>query len=268
MRAMDQSTATPPATEAAVPAGLLRNLQDGKAVRSLQLERGAINEEARTVTLAFASETPVERWWGNEILECSTAAMRQGRLRTGANLLCDHNTRDVVGVVESVEIGADRIARAVVRFGKSARAEEVWQDVKDGIRRNVSVGYLIHRAVLVEERDGQETYRISDWESFYANYYSEQEKLDAVVGGLTTTLAKYGVQLPTTAEAYRALVEKQMAAGGVRRRAGCGAAVPEWHLQASGRCLEARAARHGGCGRRHLRWAIHQHRAAQGCNGR
>ena len=50
-------------------------------------------------------------------------------------------------------------------------------------------------------------------QSFYANYYSEQEKLDAVVGGLTTTLAKYGVQLPTTAEAYRALVEKQMAAG-------------------------------------------------------
>jgi HK97 family phage major capsid protein/HK97 family phage prohead protease len=177
---MDQSTATPPATEAAVPAGLLRNLQDGKAVRSLQLERGAINEEARTVTLAFASETPVERWWGNEILECSTAAMRQGRLRTGANLLCDHNTRDVVGVVESVEIGADRIARAVVRFGKSARAEEVWQDVKDGIRRNVSVGYLIHRAVLVEERDGQETYRISDWEPYEISLVSVPA--DASVG--------------------------------------------------------------------------------------
>lgn len=163
-----------------MPEGLLRNLQDGKAVRSLQLERGAINEEARTVTLAFASETPVERWWGNEILECSTAAMRQGRLRTGANLLCDHNASDVVGVVESVEIGADRIARAVVRFGKSARAEEVWQDVKDGIRRNVSVGYLIHRAVLVEERDGQETYRISDWEPYEISLVSVPA--DASVG--------------------------------------------------------------------------------------
>lgn len=176
---MNQTTATPPAAQA-VPEGLLRNLQDGKAVRSLQLERGAINEEARTVTLAFASETPVERWWGNEILECSTAAMRQGRLRTGANLLCDHNTRDVVGVVESVEIGTDRIVRAVARFGKSARAEEVWQDVKDGIRRNVSVGYLIHRAVLVEERDGQETYRISDWEPYEISLVSVPA--DASVG--------------------------------------------------------------------------------------
>lgn len=183
-----------------MPEGLLRNLQDGKAVRSLQLERGAINEEARTVTLAFASETPVERWWGNEILECSTAAMRQGRLRTGANLLCDHNASDVVGVVESVEIGADRIARAVVRFGKSARAEEVWQDVKDGIRRNVSVGYLIHRAVLVEERDGQETYRISDWEPYEISLVSVPA--DASVGvGRSMDAATAAPEVPAAAAA-------------------------------------------------------------------
>lgn len=183
-----------------MPEGLLRNLQDGKAVRSLQLERGAINEEARTVTLAFASETPVERWWGNEILECSTAAMRQGRLRTGANLLCDHNASDVVGVVESVEIGADRIARAVVRFGKSARAEEVWQDVKDGIRRNVSVGYLIHRAVLVEERDGQETYRISDWEPYEISLVSVPA--DASVGvGRSMAAATAAPEVPAAAAA-------------------------------------------------------------------
>lgn len=183
-----------------MPEGLLRNLQDGKAVRSLQLERGAINEEARTVTLAFASETPVERWWGNEILECSTAAMRQGRLRTGANLLCDHNASDVVGVVESVEIGADRIARAVVRFGKSARAEEVWQDVKDGIRRNVSVGYLIHRAVLVEERDGQETYRISDWEPYEISLVSVPA--DASVGvGRSMAVAAAAPEAPAAAAA-------------------------------------------------------------------
>lgn len=177
---MTQTTATPPAAQSAVPAGLLRHLQDGKAQRSLQFERGAINEEARTATLAFASETPVERWWGVEILDCTAGAMRRQRLDSGANLLCDHNTRDVVGVVESVEIGTDRVVRAVVRFGKSVRAEEVWQDVKDGIRRNVSVGYLIHRALLVEERDGQETYRITDWEPYEISL--ESVPADASVG--------------------------------------------------------------------------------------
>lgn len=184
---------TPPAAAAApsVPEGLLRNLKDGRAERSLQLERGAINQEARTVTLAFASESPVDRWWGQEILECSSTAMRQSRLATGANLLCDHNTRDVVGVVESVEIGADRVVRAVVRFGKGVRAEEVWQDVMDGIRRNVSVGYIVHRAVLAEEREGLETYRVTDWEPYEISLVSVPA--DASVG--------VGRSLPTSAAA-------------------------------------------------------------------
>ncbi|OOH86289.1 hypothetical protein BMF38_08990 [Comamonas kerstersii] len=169
---------------------MLRHLQDGKAVRSLQFERSTINEEARTVVLAFASETPVERWWGIEILDCNASAMRQGRLRAGANLLCDHNQRDVVGVIESVEIGTDKVARAVVRFGKSARAEEVWQDVKDGIRRNVSVGYLIHRAVLAEERDGLETYRVTDWEPYEISLVSVPADASVGVGRSLATSAQ------------------------------------------------------------------------------
>ena len=163
-----------------IPDALARHLQQGKAERALLVERAAINEEARTASLAFASETPYERWWGIEILDTTATSMRQGRLRSGANLLCDHDTRDVVGVVESVEIGADRVARAVVRFGKSARAEEVWQDVRDGIRRNVSVGYLIHKAQLVETKDGVETYRVTDWEPFEVSLVSVPA--DATVG--------------------------------------------------------------------------------------
>lgn len=155
-----------------LPANLQRALPKGRTERSLQVERAAIDEQGRTATLAFASETPYERYWGIEILDLGPTSMRQGRLRTGANLLVDHDTRDVVGVIESVEVGADRMARAVVRFGKSARAEEVWQDVRDGIRRNVSVGYMIHRAQLVEERDGVETYRVTDWEPFEVSLVS------------------------------------------------------------------------------------------------
>jgi len=152
--------------KAHIPDALRGHLTEagGKLDRSFAVVREAINVDARTVELAFASETPYERYWGVEILDCTIAAMRQSRMRTGANLLCDHDTTDVVGVVESVSIGADRVARAVVRFGKSARAEEVFQDVIDGIRRNVSVGYMIHKAVLTETKDGQETYRVTDWE--------------------------------------------------------------------------------------------------------
>ena len=156
----------PAQPQANLPEGMARALPGGRTERALQVQRAAVDEAARTATLAFASEYPYERGWGIEILDCTATAMRQGRLRAGANLLCDHDARDVVGVIESVEIGADRVGRAVVRFGKSARAEEVFRDVVDGIRRNVSVGYLIHQAQLVETRDGLDTYRVTDWEPY------------------------------------------------------------------------------------------------------
>ena len=184
------SQVTPPQPEA-------RKFATGATQRSLQVERAAIDEAARTATLAFASETPYERYWGIEILDCTPSAMRTGRLRSGANLLCDHDTRDVVGVIESVEIGADRVGRAVVRFGKSARAEEVWTDVRDGIRRNVSVGYMIHKAQLVETKDGQETYRVTDWEPFEVSLVSVPA--DASVG-VGRSVATASTTAPATGE--------------------------------------------------------------------
>ncbi|MCG2600566.1 MAG: phage major capsid protein [Achromobacter sp.] len=77
----------------------------------------------------------------------------------------DHNTRDQVGVVERAWIKG-RKAYAIVRFGRSARAQEVFEDVKDGIRKLVSVGYRIHKLILEKEEDGEATYRATDWEPY------------------------------------------------------------------------------------------------------
>jgi hypothetical protein len=77
--------------------------------RSILFERTAIDETSRTVQLAFASETPYERFFGIEILDCAPTSMRMGRLTSGGPLLADHNSRDQIGVVESVSIGADRV---------------------------------------------------------------------------------------------------------------------------------------------------------------
>ena len=142
-----------------------KHLKPGtRCERAATFDRAAVDDEARTVELAFSSEQPYERWWGVEILDHSPQSIRLGRLSSGGPLLMDHDARDHVGVIESVRIDADRVGRAVVRFGRSQRAEEVFQDVKDGIRRNVSVGYMIHRATLVETREDQEIYRVTDWE--------------------------------------------------------------------------------------------------------
>ncbi|MFK5283761.1 hypothetical protein ACI3PL_29715, partial [Lacticaseibacillus paracasei] len=71
------------------------------AHRAFSVDRAAINDDDRTVELAFASETPYERWWGVEILDLSATSMRLGRLTSGGPLLMDHDSRDHVGVIES-----------------------------------------------------------------------------------------------------------------------------------------------------------------------
>ena len=190
-----------------LPPNLQRALPKGRTERALQVERAAIDEQARTATLAFASETPYERYWGIEILDITPTAMRQGRLRSGANLLVDHDSRDVVGVIESVEVGADRVARATVRFGRSARAEEVWTDVRDGIRRNVSVGYMIHKAQLVEERDGVETYRVNDWEPFEVSLVSVPADPTVGVGRSLDSTLESGPDADPPAAAMAAVTE-------------------------------------------------------------
>lgn len=160
----------------------------GAPTRGLQLERGfmfqreSINEETRTCELAFSSEAPYERWWGVEILDHTPTAVDLTRLKAGGPLLCDHDARDQVGVIESVRIDADRVGRAVVRFGRSARAEEIFRDVVDGIRKNVSVGYSIDDLVLEAKSGDDETYRVTRWTPFEVSLVSVPADFSVGVG--------------------------------------------------------------------------------------
>lgn len=136
--------------------------------RELQLDLRveAVDEDARTIELSFSSTAAYERWWGVEILDHSKKAVRLGRLNGSAAVLVNHKTDDQVGVVEKAWLVGEK-GRAVVRFGKSARAEEVYQDVKDGIRKLVSVGYRIHEIILEKSSDTDgNTYRVTDWEPY------------------------------------------------------------------------------------------------------
>lgn len=140
-----------------------------------------IDEEKRTVEVAFSSEEPYGRWFGNEILDHSPSAVRLGRLESGGAVLMGHDHNDQVGVVESVRIDADRRGRAVLRFGKSQRADEIFQDVKDGIRSLISVGYRVLEMKLEETQDeGEDTYRVTEWEPFEISFVSVPA--DATVG--------------------------------------------------------------------------------------
>jgi len=137
------------------------NLKTGMLFREVQISDVA---EDRTVSVAFSSEEPVERFFGTEVLDHDARSIRLGRLREMGPLLVNHDPNDLVGKVEDVTVGQDRVARAQVRFGKSDRAEEVFQDVKDGIRSGISVGYHIHTLEEQDDKGDEKLFRATDWE--------------------------------------------------------------------------------------------------------
>lgn len=128
------------------------------------VDKRSIDEEKRTVEVAFASEEPVRRWWGDEILEITSTAIRGGRLDNGAAGLVNHDRDQHVSVVESWSIGADRKARCVLRFGRGKLASEILQDIVDGIRRHISVGYIVHSYRVENPGKANERTIIDDWE--------------------------------------------------------------------------------------------------------
>lgn len=142
------------------------------------------DKEKRTVELTFSSEEPYERWWGIEILDHSLTSVNLERLNNGAPLLFNHNRDVVIGVVEYAKVENGK-GHALVRFGNSEKAKEVFDDVVDGIMKNVSVGYQIKEMKLESEKDGVETYRVTSWEPFEISIVSVPADNTVGVGRLS-----------------------------------------------------------------------------------
>jgi len=147
-----------------------------KLYRVFGLDKKAVSEDKRTVDLAFSSEEPYDRSFGTEILSHNPEDVDFSFIASGrAPLLLDHNLEKQIGVIEEAKISdADKVGRAVVRFGKSKLADEVFRDVIDGIRSNVSVGYEIMKMDKIEDDDEDEdkpTYRVN-WKPLEASIVS------------------------------------------------------------------------------------------------
>lgn len=133
--------------------------------RSFEFDRNKIDEESRTIEIGVSSEEPVMRNFGYEVLghreeEIDMSFMAQGR----SPLLLDHDSTKQIGVVERFGIDKDnKRTVAKVRFSKSRMAQEVFEDVKDGIRQNISVGYQVNKMEKEGEREGIPVYRVQGW---------------------------------------------------------------------------------------------------------
>jgi HK97 family phage major capsid protein len=144
----------------------IRNALIGKPQKRT-FERAAmvIDEEKRTVEMSFASDAPIEHWFGKVILDMKPESVMLDRWNAGAPLLVCHDRNQQVGICETPTI-ADGKFRSNTRFSKRQFAEEIFQDVKDEIRKTTSLMFVIHEIVLEESNETEDIYRATLWEPY------------------------------------------------------------------------------------------------------
>jgi HK97 family phage major capsid protein len=140
--------------------------------RAMEIDMSPVDEERRTARIAISSEEPVERSFGKEVLEHSAEAIDLSFLASGrAPLLLDHDPEKQIGVIESVDLDdSARRLRATVRFGRNGLAKEAFDDVVDGIRANISVGYAIKK--MEKDKRSSDTYIAKSWRPVEASLVS------------------------------------------------------------------------------------------------
>lgn len=129
--------------------------------------------DSRVLEFPLSSETPVQRFFGTEILRHTEGAVNLSWLNSGnAPLLLNHDTDKQIGVIEKawVDTKAKKV-RVSARLGESPLAEEIYKDMMDGIRKNVSVGYTVGK---MEERKQDDTrvFIAVDWTPLEASVVS------------------------------------------------------------------------------------------------
>ncbi len=139
----------------------------------------SFNADARTVDVTWTAGAQVARYdWMRDrpyLEELSTApgAVRMDRLSSGTAPVINNHERwrgldGVLGVVQAADLDtAAGTGSATLRFSRRDTAEPYFQDVQDGILRNVSVGYRTYRIEMIPPgQEGNEMwiYRAIDWE--------------------------------------------------------------------------------------------------------
>jgi HK97 family phage prohead protease len=144
--------------------------------RTIDLDRRAIDPDARTIKATLSTEQPVDRFGESEVLEHSTKAINFERASSGLPLLFAHDQRQPVGVAENIRLEG-RELKATLRFSRSAKGDEVLRDVADGVLRHLSIGYRIDAT-----ENTPNGYRATRWTPMEASVVSVPADHNAQIG--------------------------------------------------------------------------------------
>ena len=152
-----------------------RSIDEKIRYRTIDLSRAEkIDEEKRMVRIGVSSEQPVERSFGMEVLSHKAEHIDMEFMSSGrAPLLMGHNHDEQIGVVREFYLDEENARTvALVEFGKGQLASEIFEDVKAGIRQNISVGYMVNKLQRTKDDQNREYYLATSWTPLEASLVS------------------------------------------------------------------------------------------------
>jgi hypothetical protein len=151
-----------------------RTIDLPKQLRGAEVRAASFDEGDHTIDVVWTTGAKVRRrsWTDgpyDEELVVTSAAVRLDRLNAGAPFLNTHSDWSLEDVIGSVVPGTARLqggeGLAAIKLSRAPSFADIVQNIRDGIIRNISVGYVIHQVEKIEADDGSvPTWRVVDWE--------------------------------------------------------------------------------------------------------
>lgn len=134
-------------------------------VRSAVFERSE-DQNSSVIRFPVASDTPIQRWYGQEILSHKPGAMVMGERQKTLPLLFNHDRNKLIGIVEKLDQDEHR-TYATVRFSSSEDGQKAKAMVDERVLVNCSFQYEIrdYDEIRGENREDDQIIATS-WEIF------------------------------------------------------------------------------------------------------
>lgn len=142
--------------------------------RSARVRSASFDADAYTIEVVWTTGARVRRcdpWDDDEFdeeLSLEDGAVRLDRLNAGAAFLDSHDPTECSRVVGSVVRGSARIEGGKgicsVQLSRARDVADIVTKIREGVIRNVSVGYWIHRTETIEQDGSVPLMLVTDWE--------------------------------------------------------------------------------------------------------
>lgn len=151
--------------------------------RKATLTPAGSKDDDRMVSCSISSDVPYQRWFGKEILSHNPEHVNLERVRAGAcPFLADHDTAKIIGKVLSVNLDGNR-GKAEIKMGNSELAREIYKDIQDGIRTEISIGYQVNEMALTKDDSDQgKEYTVTNWTLLHVASVAEPADITIGVG--------------------------------------------------------------------------------------